>query len=100
MRESEFQQRIIKDIEELLPGVFVLKNDPTYIQGFPDLIILWQDIWAALEVKRSSDSSFQPNQEFYINILDNMAFCRVIYPENRDKVLDELELYFLEGVRS
>ena len=39
-REGDFQSKLIKEIKTIFPGSFVLKNDPNYIQGFPDLLIL------------------------------------------------------------
>lgn len=40
MLESKFQSGLIKEIKERFPGSIVLKTDATYIQGFPDLLIL------------------------------------------------------------
>ena len=35
--ERDFQRKVIKEIGKRLPGSRVLKNDPNYIQGIPDL---------------------------------------------------------------
>lgn len=94
MLESAFQSALIKELEKLFPGSIVLKNDATFIQGFPDLLILFNDRWAALECKKSKSSPYQPNQEYYINYLDDMYFCRTIYPENKKEVLNELQQAF------
>lgn len=94
MRENEFQSQLIKKIEEKLPGCLVLKNDPNYIQGIPDLSVLYNKKWAFLECKRSVKDSHQPNQDFYISQANRMSFARFIYPENEKEILDEL-LYFL-----
>lgn len=91
MRERDFQSGLIKEIKALLPGCYVLKNDPNYIQGFPDLLILYGRHWAALECKRSRDASHRPNQEFYILELSNMSYASFVYPENKDEVLYELQ---------
>ena len=45
-RESKFQSELIKELYELFPGCIVLKNDANYIQGFPDLTILYRPFWA------------------------------------------------------
>ena len=95
MLESEFQSKLIKEIETIFPGSIVIKNDPTYIQGFPDLTIFYHDQWALLECKKSKDENVQPNQEYYISWAnDNGSFGRFIFPENKKEVLHELQQTF------
>lgn len=76
------------------PGCIVLKNDPNYLQGIPDLTILWKGYWATLEVKRDKNAKRQPNQDYYVDIMDKMSFSRFIYPENKGEVLNELQRAF------
>lgn len=78
----------------MFPGCIVLKNDPNYIQGIPDLSIFWNDKWAMLEVKKEADAPHQPNQDYYVNKANNMSFSRFIYPENKGEVLRELQQSF------
>lgn len=78
----------------LFPGSIVLKNDPNYIQGFPDLLILFNNAWAALEVKKSLRARTQPNQEYYVELLGNMSFAAFICPENKEEILRELQQAF------
>lgn len=92
--ESIFQGKLIREIKEMFPEAIVLKNDPNYIQGFPDLLILEGDKWAALESKESYDAYRRPNQEHYIRHLNKMSYASFISPENKDKVLDELQQAF------
>ena len=61
--EREYQAKLIKRIKELLPGCVVMKNDPEYIQGIPDLTVLYHDKWATLEVKREKNAKHRPNQD-------------------------------------
>lgn len=91
MRESLFQRNLIKDIELLFPGCIIMKNDPNYIQGIPDLIILYGDKWAALECKNNERAHHQPNQEYYISLMDEMSYASFVYPENKEVILDELQ---------
>ena len=97
MLESKFQSNLIKELTRIFRGCVILKNDANYIQGFPDLTILYKDKWAVLECKRSATASLQPNQEYYVDELDIMSFARVIYPENKEEVLDELQRIFTPG---
>lgn len=94
MLENKFQSYLIKKIEERLPDSIILKNDPNYKQGIPDLVIFYKDGWACLECKKSSKSSHRPNQDYYVNKMDSMSFARFISPENCDEVLEELVEYF------
>lgn len=92
--ESKFQFELIKDIKTMFPGCIVLKNDPNYIQGIPDLTIFWRDKWATLEVKKHADAPHQPNQDYYVETMDYMSFSRFVYPENKEEVLYELQQSF------
>ena len=94
MRENEFQAELIKELKREFPGCMVLKNDPNYIQGIPDLLVLFKGYWAVLEVKKSKDEPHQPNQDYYISTMDKMSFARFIYPENKEEILDELQRPF------
>lgn len=94
MRESQYQAKLIKRIKALFPGCIVLKNDPNYMQGIPDLLVLFEDRWAALEVKQSELASQRPNQRRYVDQMDSMSFATFIYPENEEEVLDALQRSF------
>ena len=94
MLESKFQADLIKDIKNMFPGCVVMKNDSSYIQGIPDLLVLYNDRWASLECKKSEGARKQPNQEYYVEKLDSMSFSRFINPENKEEVLNELRETF------
>lgn len=89
--EAKFQADLIKDIKSRLPGCVVMKNDPNYIQGIPDLTILHGEKWATLEVKKDANSSHQPNQDYYVEKMNSMSFSAFIYPENKEEVLHGLQ---------
>lgn len=93
-RESKFQANLIRELKELFPGCIVMKNDAGYIQGIPDLTILWRDKWATLECKRSADAPFRQNQQYYISRMNEMSFSAVICPENKEVVLHDLQSAF------
>lgn len=93
--ESKFQRYLIEELKERFPGCIVIKNDPNYIQGIPDLIILYKNKWAALECKRSAHEHHQPNQDYYISKMDEMSFASFVCPENKEDILYELEQSFI-----
>lgn len=95
VRENAFQAALIKELKDLFPGCVVLKNDPNYIQGFPDLTILYKDKWAVLECKKSLSASKRPNQRYYVEMLGEMSYANFVCPENREDVLDELQQAFV-----
>lgn len=90
--ERDYQARIIRKLKVVFPGCIVLKNDPTYIQGFPDLTILYKSKWAVLEIKRSLKAPFQPNQKLYLEETNEMSYSSVICPEIEEEVFHELEI--------
>lgn len=94
MLESKFQAQLIRDLKRMFPGCVVMKTDPTYIQGIPDLLILFNDKWATLECKKNAGAKKQPNQEYYVGRMNEMSFSRFICPENKEDVLNELQQTF------
>lgn len=94
MRESAYQAQLIIELRHRFPGCIVLKNDPNYMQGIPDLSIFYEDKWAMLEVKASKDTANRPNQAYHIDVLDRLSFAAFIYPENEEEVLDALQQTF------
>lgn len=93
-RENKFQADLIKEIKGRWNGCIVMKNDPNYMQGVPDLAIFNNDKWAMLECKRSEHESHQPNQDYYVERMDNMSFARFIFPENKEEVLNAMGKFF------
>lgn len=88
--ENIYQRSLIKRLKKEFPGCIILKNDPNYIQGIPDLLLLVGDRWFALEVKRSASATHRPNQDYYIDRMNEMSAAYYVYPENEDEVIDEI----------
>ena len=94
MLENKFQANLIKKLKQEFPGCIVMKNDASYIQGIPDLLVLYKDKWTSLECKKTANARHRPNQDYYVEQMDNMSFSRFIFPENEQEVLDELRHRF------
>ena len=92
MLESKFQADLKKELKERFEGCIVIKNEA--FQGAPDLLILYKNHWAALECKQSLKSKRQPNQEYYVNIMNNMSYANFICPENKEEILNEIQRSF------
>ena len=92
--ERDFQAGFIKELKNTFEGCVVLKNDSSYLQGVPALFVLHKDKWATLAVTNEAKANRRPNQEYYVNKMNEMSFSRFVYPENKDEVLDELKHYF------
>lgn len=89
--EGKFKRDLKKEIRSMLPGCIIMQLDPDEIQGIPDLLILYNDRWATLECKKNENAHHQPNQDYYVNLMNEMSFSSFIFPENKEAVLDELQ---------
>lgn len=97
MLERDYQAQLIPLLEGIFPGCFVMKQDTSYQQGVPDLVIFYRNTWAMLEVKRKKPTrpgDWEPNQPYFLEKFDNMSFAACIYPENEQEVIDALQQAF------
>lgn len=92
--ERDFQAKLIKELKNLFVGCLVMKLDSSYIQGIPDLLVLYKNKWASLECKKNASATKQPNQEYYVGLMNEMSFSRFICPENKEEVLRDLQSTF------
>ena len=94
MFENRFKTKLNRELKDLFPGCIIIHMDPTELQGIPDLLILYNNKWAALEGKKSESATHRPNQDYYVDVMNDMSFAAFIYPENKEEVLDELQQTF------
>lgn len=94
MKEKDYQASLIRILKQRYTNCVVMKNDAGYIQGIPDLTILYNGLWAMLEVKITAEADTQPNQDYYVDSLDNMSFAAYIYPDNENEILRLLDQHF------
>ena len=92
--ESDFQKELMDEIRAIYPGCVILKNDSGYIQGFPDWTIFYKDKWVVLEAKAHRKAKHQPNQDYYVEKLNEMSYSSFVYPENKEQVLRDLSDIF------
>lgn len=96
MLERDYQRKLIKKLKDKFPGCLIVKNDAQLKQGIPDLLILYKDKWVALEVKVSATAHHQPNQDIYVERMNEMSYASFIFPENEEQVFKELEEVFAD----
>lgn len=93
--ENKFKtEKLIPRLKEEFEGCMILHLDPNEVQGIPDLLILHDDKWAALEAKKSCRESSRPNQHYYVGLMNNMSYSSFVYPENLEEVIYELQQTF------
>jgi hypothetical protein len=94
MNERTYQRELTKKIRERFPGCVIMKNDPTQMQGIPDILILFNNTWAMLEVKIDGVSVIQPNQAHYVDTFNRMSYASFINPDNEEEILNDLQSAF------
>lgn len=92
--ENKFQSDLIKELKTRFPGCIVTKLDSAHIQGIPDLLVLYKNKWVTLECKKSATAPHRPNQEYYVDKMNEMSYSTFIYPENKEEVLNEIQQIF------
>lgn len=97
MLERNWQAGFIEDIRAALPGCYIIKTSANYIQGFPDLLVLYKNRWAALECKRSNNAAKQVNQEYYVGQLNDLSFSAFVSYQNQEEILHELQQAFRDS---
>lgn len=90
MRESTYERKLKDKLRDMFPGCFLTKPDPREHQGVPDILILFKNKWAMLEVKMDGSSPVQPNQPYYVEKFRSMSFAAFINPQTEDEVLNAL----------
>lgn len=94
-KENKIQSDIVSELKELFPDSIILKNDPNYKQGIPDLVLLDREGWALLEVKRDANASHRPNQNYYVNKANELGqYGSFIYPQNKTEVYNGIQETF------
>ncbi len=94
MLENKFKTGLVKELKTRFPGCMVVHLNPNEIQGIPDLLVLYESTWAALEGKKSATASHRPNQDYYVHEMNDMSFAAFIYPENKEEILNAMERSF------
>lgn len=89
--EGDYKTELIKRIKKRLPGCVVQLMDSSYQQGIPEVLVLYGERWAILEVKKHAKASHRPLQDHFVEKFNDWSFAAFIYPENEKEVLDALQ---------
>ena len=96
--ESTFVRDDLKPrLNREFPGCMTFKMDPNQLQGVQDLLVLFEDKWALLETKRGRRAAKQPNQEYYVEKMNEMSYSAFVNPDNMEEVILELKRVFRRG---
>lgn len=90
--EGNFKKSFCSELRKL--GCTVFQNQGIGVpRGFPDTsVLLPEGLTVFIEFKASKTAKFQPLQKEWIKKLtDRQYFAWVCYPENRDKIMDEIK---------
>ena len=77
--ERDFQAKLIKELKVMFKGCIIVKNDPNYIQGIPDLLILYNDRWAGNQILLQSDGRCVKNGQ-------SLSFCLKQIPDRLSSI--------------
>lgn len=92
--ESVFEKEFCKALRQSLGDEQTYTFKLTAAKGIPDRLILHKDKYALLEFKQHKDAKKQPGQETWINHFGNLAYAAIVYPENAEKVMQDILNYF------
>ena len=90
--EGTFKKSFCSELRKL--GCTVFQNQGIGVpRGFPDTsVLLPEGLTVFIEFKASKTAKFQPLQKEWIKKLtDRQYFAWVCYPENRDKIMNEIK---------
>ena len=91
--EGKLKKDFCKELKKLKCTVLQYKQDATTVAGFPDTIVLLpESLVVFLEFKKSKNAKYRPGQkEWGEKLTDREFYHWFVYPENADKVLEEIK---------
>lgn len=92
--ESTFEKEFCKALRQTLGERYTYTFKLTAAKGIPDRLILYKDKYALLEFKQYKNAKKQPGQETWVGHFDNLAYAAIVYPENAEKVMQDILNYF------
>jgi len=88
--KKNFQKRLKKEVKPL--AILQYKQDATTVAGFPDTLVILEGITIFIEYKKSKTAKFRPGQkEWNAKLNENGHFAFICYPENADKIIEEIK---------
>lgn len=89
--ESNLQTKIAKWLRSKGCFVMVLTPGKGIPRGVSDVFFCYEGFYGFLEVKKAKNAKRQPGQEQFVKKMDEWSFARIVYPENYEEVLKEIE---------
>ena len=90
-KESTFKKRVLSRLRKI-PKTVVFTIQQASIRGTPDLLVSINGRFVALELKRSATAPVTELQLYNIaKINESGGYATLVYPENLDVIMKELE---------
>lgn len=89
------ERKIKEDLKKWLrsKGCFVatMQAGPGVPLGTPDIFFCYEGFYGFIEVKASKKAKYQSLQKEQIKQLNEWSWAKVVYPENVEEIIAELE---------
>ena len=104
VRESTFQGNFIDRLRKRFHGIRVIIKEAGSIRGLPDIYGCYRGSHFELELKKNKEEASKNTGRIVLQKRE-IRKCQVaggygafVYPENADKILDEMEAFFATRV--
>lgn len=89
--EKNFQADVIKYLKSKGCFTWKMQQNATTTVGVADVFFCKEGFYGFIECKKSKNSSLRPGQKEFIEKMDKWSWARICYPENWEKVKEELD---------
>ncbi len=85
------RQNAGQDLGKIVTRFLHSKGCVVFLLEGSTIFFVKEGFWGAIEVKKSKTAKYRPGQKETIQKLDEMSWCKAVYPENWPEIQKELE---------